>query len=505
MSLATKLIRGSSVTLLEHVVKIAAMFVTTPLMVVHLGKEAYGTWIVALTIIGYLRLFDLGVSFSGNRFLARALGAGDEAQYHHLVDSLIYLYQRIALLALATTLLLSLALPPFLPDESFLGATRWLVLGLGLTTALRFWTRIYEVVLKSHLRYDQIGLATLAKTIVQALLVIVALKQGRGLNSLLLVYVLSDVLDQVLLVVFSRRILPVGVLPRFKRPGDLPALARYSVSAVMATLGNQLRQGVDPLVIGHFSGLAQVSSYSIGSRFLTLFTDLVNAAFGGNFVAAFSQLDGRNDPASLTRNFLTTLKFSSTVAVFGGAAIAIFGPTFIARWVGPTFTDATRVLLLLSAPTTLMLMQYPVWGFFYSQNRQHWLAFTALAGGAFNLIFSIALVLQIGFIGVVWATVVELTLAFGIIVPVLVSRFCKIPIHRYYWDLLRPVLPYLLYAWAFHSLATFVLVPEYPRLILLGLVYCAGAVPLFWFLTLAPEERAKVASRFLKKRKPASR
>jgi O-antigen/teichoic acid export membrane protein len=498
MSLARKLIRGSSVNLIEQVVKIVAMFVTTPLMVAQLGKENYGTWIVALTIIGYLRLLDLGVSFSGNRFLARALGAGDEAEYRRLVTSFVFLYQRIALIALAVTLILSLAIPPFLSEDTFLHATRWLVLGLGLVTALRFWTRIYEVVLKSHLRYDQIGLSSVARTIVQAVLVILALTQGYGLEALLLIYIATDVLDQILLMIFSRRILPLALKPVLARPEGIPELARYSATSVMATLGNQLRQGIDPLVIGHFSGLALVPAYSIGNRFLTLFGDFINSVFGGNFVAAFSQLDGRKDPEALVRNFLTTLRFSCAVAAFGGVSIAVFGPPFIARWVGPAFSDANLVLYILAGPTTLMMMQYPVWSFFYSQNRQHWLAAVALGGGVFNAILSIALVIRIGFLGAAWGTAVELTLVFGLVVPVLVSRFCGIALPRYGWAILKPALPYLLQGWAVHYFFADRLLPEYPRLFLAVVLQLAAAAPIFWWLTLSAVERKRLAGRFFK-------
>ncbi len=499
MSLARKLIRGSSVNLIEQVVKIVAMFVTTPLMVAQLGKEAYGTWIVALTIIGYLRLLDLGVSFSGNRFLARALGAGDQVEYGRLVTSFVFLYQRIALIALAVTLALSLAIPPFLSDDSFLHATRWLVLGLGLVTTLRFWTRIYEVVLKSHLRYDLIGWSSIVRTILQAIFVILALTQGYGLEALLLVYIATDVLDQILLMLFSRRIVPRAIRPVLARPAGLPELARYSATSVMASVGNQLRQGIDPLVIGHFAGLGLVPAYSIGNRFLTLFGDFINSVFGGNFVAAFSQLDGRKDPEALVRNFLTTLRFSCAVAAFGGVSIAVFGPPFIARWVGPTFSDANLVLYILAGPTTLMMMQYPVWSFFYSQNRQHWLAAVALGGGAFNAILSIALVLRIGFLGAAWGTAIELTIVFGLIVPVLVSRFCGISLFRYLFAILKPALPYLLYGWSVHHFCRDLLLPEYPRLALAISLYLLAAAPIFWWLTLVEAERARLFGRLLKK------
>ncbi len=490
MSLTRKLLRGSTINLAEHAIKITVMFVTTPLMVLHLGRENYGVWIVALAIIGYLRLLDLGVSLTGSRLLGRAIGAGNKDDYDNLFVTFSYLFNRIGIIALAITLILALFLPFVIPGNAALSEARWIIFGLGLATSFRFWTQIFLVVLKSHLRYDWIGLASIIKTLLQGTLIFILLTRGHGLTSLLLAYIITDVLDQVLLVLFSRKIYPQGQV-RFvhNRPTGLGPILRYSATVMMVNIGSQLRNGVDPLVIGHFSGLAFVPVYSIGSRFLTVLTDIVNAIFGGSFIAAFSQLDGRNDHHALVRNFLKSLRFSCAIASLGGGAIAVLGPLFIERWIGSSFADSGKVLLILVVPTTLMLMQYPVWGFFFSQNKQRWLAFTALGGGFFNAALSIILALNIGFFGVVWATFIELLLAFGIIVPILTSRICQIGILTYWWNLLKHGIPFVLLCFIFDLTVGHLIRPDYFSLLVSGVGLGALAIPLFWFLPLTKEDR----------------
>lgn len=502
MSLTRKLLRGSSINLAEHVIKIMVMFVTTPLMVHHLGPERYGVWIVALVVIGYVRLLDLGVSLTGSRFLGRAIGAGDHERYDELFIAFSYLFNRIGLAAFLVTLILAFVLPLCVPGYAVLSEARWIILGLGLATSFRFWTQIFLVVLKSHLRYDWIGLTSIIKTILQGALVFFLLTQGHGLTSLLLAYVAADAVDQVLLVLFSRRIYPEGRLRVIReRPTGLGPILRYSGTAMMTTLGHQLRNGIDPLVIGHFSGLAFVPVYSIGSRFLSLFTDIVNAIFGGSFIAAFSQLDGRNEPESLTQNFLKAIRFSAALAALGAGYLTIFGPTFIERWIGPSFSDAGKVLLILVGPTTLMLSQYPTWSFFYSRNKQHWLAGTFFWGGAFNVILSILLAMKIGFFGVVWATAIELSVFYGVVVPFLVARVGEIPITVYFWQILRSGLPYLAIAALYYTFIGSFVQPQYLSLLLTGAGLGCLAFPLFWWSTLVKKERDAISSWVSKKRR----
>lgn len=497
MSIANKLLRGSAISLVDQAMKIVVMFITTPLMVRHLGEHDYGLWLVAMAVIGYLQLLDLGVSFSGTRFLGQAIGSGNADHYNESIQTLNYLFNRIALATVAITLLLSLVLPAWLAPDSLIGQVRWVLLALGLAIAVRFLTRIFEVVLKSHLRYDLLGFIAIVKTVVQGFCLVYFLSHGYGLKALLAIFIFTDLIDRSLLYYFSRSVdRETRLAIVLKKPGQLSPFLRYSASAMMASLGQHLRNGVDPLIIGHFSGLHLVPVYSIGARFLSLFTDVINAIFGGNFVAAFSQLDGRNDREGLVRNFLKTTRFSSAFAALGGGAIALFGPSFIDRWIGSSFVDSGSVLLILVAPTCLMLAQYPVWGFFYSQNKQHWLAIVTLAGGAFNAVLSVILALKIGFFGVVWATFVEFLLVFGMVVPWLISRICGGSLFQFWTHLLRHSLPFVAFAVGFYFLLGPQVVPDYLRLILLAIAYGALSLPLLLIVTFAPEDRELLFSRF---------
>lgn len=490
VSLAKKLLRGSVISLGEHGVKIAVVFVTTPLMIRHLGEHDYGLWIFALAIIGYLRLLDLGLSLTGNRFLGHAIGTGEAGRYYDHFVAFSYLFNRIGLASLLLTLALVLLAPVILPGDERISEGRWILLGLGFLTSIHFWTQVHTLVLKSHLRYDWIGAASIAKTVVQGAVLIVLLSRGHGLYSLVLAFLLTDLLDQILLIFLSRRVYPEGgFLFVRRRPPGLAPILRFSGTAVLASLGNQFRNGIDPLIIGHFAGLPLVPIYSIGSRFLSLFTDLINAVFGGNFLAAFSQLDGRRDQDGLTRHFLTSLRFSTAFASAGGGFLVLFGPAFIERWIGPGFADSGKVLLLLAGPTTLMLMQYPVGNFFYSRNLQRWLVYTGLGGGLFNAILSTCLVLKIGFFGVVWGTFIELVLHFGIAVPLLTARSCGLKLRTYLGRLFRSALPYLLLLGLFAAIIPPYTTPAFGRLFLLGSVFALFLTATFWGVTLTAEER----------------
>ena len=60
MRLGRNLILGSGAYLLDHFVKIAAVFYTTPLMRRHLTDDGYGSWLLAMNFISYFVLLPAG-------------------------------------------------------------------------------------------------------------------------------------------------------------------------------------------------------------------------------------------------------------------------------------------------------------------------------------------------------------------------------------------------------------------------------------------------------------
>ena len=259
-----------------------------------------------------------------------------------------------------------------------------------------------------------------------------------------------------------------------------------------ASAGHSMRHGIDPLIIARVSGVSMIPIYSVGARFLSVFTDIVNAIFGGNLVAAFSQIHGRDDPEFLNKTFLSSVRHSSAIATLGGCALLFYGPPFIERWVGDAFLDSATILKILTVPTVLGLMQYPIWGFFYSQNKQHWLAALTLGGGIFNLGLSLLLAHEMGFFGVIWATLIEGFLAFGILVPIMVTRVCKIRIVDYAKPILSSFCIMGISSAGFHFLTHNLIEPTYPRMISLGCVHLTIALAVSWFFILSKSERSRI-------------
>lgn len=501
MSLTRKILRGSTLNLVDHAVKTASMLVLTPFMVASLGMEAYGIWLLLTAAVSFLNLLDGGVTLSGTRYLARALGKTDgEEDCGNVVGTLRWLYQRIGLLCLLATGGLVAALPAFLKDPAWLDTGRWVVLALGGGAALRFFLRIHLVILKSHLRYDLIVAASLVKVLLQTGLLLTLLARGHGLTSLALAQLSTEVVDQLLVVLFSRRAGVEHAMPSRRCPALLAELLRYSFIALLNIGSHQLRGRMPPFVLTSFVGLASVPVFSMGQRLIGMFQDVINTAMGGLLLAGFSQVEGKHGLQAIREKFLLSLRFCAPIVLFGCASLAVLGPAFLKRWLGPGFEDSGTVLRALLLPYSIWLMQYPAESLFLSLNQHHLITRLTFLAGLMNVALSITLASWIGFDGVVWATCLEMTLFYGVGVPMMISRVLKMPLHHYYIAWLRPLLAPGALALILGLLLAPLAKPEYPILALLGgvltLAFLSGG---FW-LVLGQNERAALLTRLLKRK-----
>lgn len=498
MSLTRKILRGSTLNLVDHAVKTASMLVLTPFMVASLGMEAYGIWLLLTAAVSFLNLLDGGVTLSGTRYLARALGKTDgEEDRGNVVGTLRWLYQRIGLLCLLATGGLVAALPAFLKDPAWLDTGRWVVLALGGGAALRFFLRIHLVILKSHLRYDLIVAASLVKVLLQTALLLTLLARGHGLTSLALAQLSTEVVDQLLVVLFSRRAASTNL--RHAKPSrDLMKELLGCSAVVLLNVGShQLRGRVPPFVLTSYVGLASVPVFSMGQRLIAMFSEIINTALGGLLLAGFSQMEGRGGLDAVRAKFLLSLRFCVPLVLFVSTGMAVLGPAFLQRWLGPGFEESGGVLRMLLVPYAVWLMQYPVESLFLSLNQYHRITTLTASAGLANLGLSIWLASFMGMNGVVWAACVEMTLFYGIGVPWMTSRLIQTSLADYYALLLLPLAKLAPVALTFALAAGLFVKPDYTLLISLGAVLAALFILSIYGLILTPEERAALRRRFL--------
>src|SRR5437868_4139262 len=75
----------------------------SPFVLHHLGDEAFGLWILILSLTGYYGLFDLGIRSSIVRYVAKYSATGERDELNWLISTALFSYSIIGIVCLAIT------------------------------------------------------------------------------------------------------------------------------------------------------------------------------------------------------------------------------------------------------------------------------------------------------------------------------------------------------------------------------------------------------------------
>jgi O-antigen/teichoic acid export membrane protein len=433
MKLAEKLLRGSTLSLLDMLVKTVALFLMMPLMKSRLGLEGWGTWLVSMSFVNWFVLLDAGATFAGTRFLAAAWGRGDSTRAGTVLRLLKrFFFWIAAFTGLASIVMAALSLWWPWPQGS--NSTVLLLTGTcGLAIAMRFICRRGPIILRARVRYDWLAGISILRVACQNGGMAWLLWHGGSLWQMALVYLVSDLLETSLQWLAARRL---GLSDeQYANPALLPELAKemmsFSVLMVIAVIGETLRMQVGPALLAGLAGVASVPIFTVGTRLITMIEDVVNALFGGQLLAAFSQVHGAGGGEALNRQVLRVTIITSGFATFAMSGATIYGRAFIMRLLGGDMSEAFSVFLLLAPGFLLRFMQYPAHSALYSLGKQKPVILMTLTGASMGSLASIPAVHWLGARGVAAAFGCEMVICYSIVFPLIVRHVLQLSLRHY--------------------------------------------------------------------------
>src|SRR5688572_10309512 len=102
-----KLFRSSAFMFLNTVVNMANAFFLTPFLLVKLGKDYYGMWVLSLSLLGWFALFTLGLPRAIQREMAMLLAKKDVEGINRIFTCALVVFTALGALAALTLFTLS--------------------------------------------------------------------------------------------------------------------------------------------------------------------------------------------------------------------------------------------------------------------------------------------------------------------------------------------------------------------------------------------------------------
>lgn len=333
----------------------------TPFALRALGPERFGLWALAGSLIGLLRLLDLGQGRALSRTVARDGAAAAPALATGRSLAWLIGLGGLALISLLRPFLSSprLGVPPHLAGEA-----GWVLLGTAAVAALEGLFAPGQAALEGLGRLARLNLIdTVIQRLLSPWLVLPVLLAGGGLMGL----VVKNAAVALLAGLWIQREL-ARAAPQLAglRPGGSPTQARrlltYGIQAQAVNLSAALVEPLAQAFVGASSGLGALSAYALAGRLANQAAAACMAALQALFplasalgAASEAARDGAGGgaaapAAAALRALHARARAWLDPVLLPAAALGLaLGPAFCGLWLGPPVDAAVARLLPLLA------------------------------------------------------------------------------------------------------------------------------------------------------------
>lgn len=348
--------RNSLFSGIYYVWYLGSRLALTPLVLVYITIEEYGLWSFCFVVLGYLALSAFGFNNTYIRYAAYYRSREENEKLNELLSTGLITMTFISIIMFAVFwslipwLLDLLGINPELHETA-----KGLLIGTAAIFVLNLGVSGYQYILEGEQQIVLVRKIQIATTVVEILLIIVFLKAGLGVISLLCAYVVRSSITILLSMFFAHRVFP------FLHVG----FAYYSREALEKFMGfgNQmnllgilsfLTNSIDRIFITRMLHLEAMGIYEVGRK-LPGMGMMFPASIAGALMPAASHLDGSLQQDRLNKIYLVSTRYIMVIAGIPFAFMIIFAPRIIDVWVGTGYAQSAMVMQILALGTFVNL------------------------------------------------------------------------------------------------------------------------------------------------------
>ncbi len=475
-----KLVRGSGSRILRMVVVAGVGFFLMPFTIHHLGSEQYGIWATAIGFLGYYSFLDLGLSGAIFTHMSYALGSQDHEEARNIYSAGVLIFGVVSAILMAATAVLAAGVYFLHYTHGRLLAEVFLI--VGFSTASSFGMRVPFGTLNAAQHFDITAWVLILTAILRTIGTVILLDRHHGVLSLAWLAVVVALPANTIVFCCVHRLFPFLKIFHWPRWNKVTARKLFSFGGpvMLGQIADRIRFQTDTLTVSFFVGLIAVAHYSIGSTLALYYLDGITSIIGVLMPVLSMQMSVKDD-AGFKRSFLSGTRVALVSSSFIAFGVIAWSRDFIIRWMGPHFTDAYPVAVILSIAIFIETAQATSVNALYASLNHKIYATVNISEAIANLILSLILVKPFGMIGVAFGTLIPSIVFRAFIQPIVIERTLHISIRETALLYLRTgarCAAFLILPWL---ITHYLLAPDYPHLIFVGVLSAiAYVLPIWW-------------------------
>jgi O-antigen/teichoic acid export membrane protein len=415
-------------------VNVVVSIILTPLILHHLGDDAYGLWALVFSFAGYFNIFDFGLSSAVVRYVARFNATHDYEQLKKYVNTILFLFACTSAVLLVGTLAVAWYVTSVFHIAPALQKTAQLLfLLVGCMFALQFSGDVFLGIIAGIQEFWWEYLIQTVAGIFRLILIVAALEHGGGLLSISIIAICLSVSSYIAYIVIAYRRLPLRFFPKFSDFQTLKEILRYSTTTFSSVVAGGLTSTAGNTILGIFMSTAAITPFAIATKFIQYANRVVQSS-SQIFTPMSSHFDATGELGRLRRVLTLGNRTCAFLAFPAFIGILFLGRSAIEVWVGAKYSWCYDLLLVLAVPHTLQFAQLASPKILYGMARHMTLGKARLVEAVANIVLSIVLLRYYGIWGVVWGTAIPKFIACVFFLPGHLCHILKMSVRSFLWE-----------------------------------------------------------------------
>ena len=421
----------------------------TPYLIRCLGQSEYGIYGLVASVTAYLYLLDLGVGNAIVRYMAKYRFDGNINGERNLMATTMIFYGIIALIVIGVGIVLNFFLPQIfgtgLSEEELDLAGKMLQITV-LTAAITLFFSPVTKTLIAHEKFVLSKCIDITKIVVRVGLCCVALLLGGKGIAIVSINLFVTICAGVFSMIYS--FARLKVTPRFKgiNFGFVKEIWGYTFFIMLQMIATQINSMVDHILIGAFvaASTTYLAIYTAATQITQYFQSFGSAVNGVLMPGVVKMVEGNASVQTIQDEMI---KISRLIFMFLGiiyVGFALFGQSFMSLWAGEDYQDGYYVALIIMFPMLLSLSQSIGTQILWALNRHKIQAVLKICLSILNVFLTYFLIQWNPIIGAAIGTAVALLLGDVVVMNIVFRKDIGISIHKYYFGILKGILPALL-------------------------------------------------------------
>ncbi len=474
-------------------------FLLTPILVLHLGKELYGVWILILSfsVSGTLSLLSLGMQAALVKHVAEYHSLRKWREMNQVISITLYLYSAMGVLGAAGLLLFShhWLTRLFVISSEHRGVAVLMLDIMALQVLVELPGLCFDGVLGGLQRYDILAVLETLKSVLLASLLAWTLLTWHSVVLLSWITFLVNCLYSLSLLYFAKRNLKEWKLTRRFSREQFLSVVDMTKDLLILRLNGIVYNSMDKFIIASVLSAALVTDYDIGNRIHLLALTVMGLA-GTVVIPAASAAHAKSEHDKIRKLFVSGTKYALALTLPVVCALFILAPELIRFWVSNTYANSSIYARLFLSYLFFWSLTPVGWNMLIGVKQTKAIVKIQLVSVGANLGLSLLLVHFFGVAGVIYGTIIGNLIAFFPYMRLMMRCF-GVSLRSFFVDIIFSAYPQaalmsviLLSLSYFRPLRTFYGVVFY--FVFSILLYGA----FFYFTGLSKEERQQLLSLF---------